>query len=82
MFEDFSKRNKAVHAAPGLPRKGWKNVTFTAIADRTGLSLMIFAATSSGGQTCSRPFRANRASAAKAEAARIAEQALATACST
>ena len=40
MFEDFSKRNKAVRAALELAAEGgWKNVTFTAISDRTGLSL-------------------------------------------
>ena len=40
MFEDFSKRNKAVRAALELAAEGgWKSVTFAAIAERTGLSL-------------------------------------------
>ena len=40
MFEEFSKRNKAVRAALELAAEGgWSAVTFAAIADRTGLSL-------------------------------------------
>jgi ubiquinone biosynthesis protein COQ9 len=40
MFEDFSKRNKAIQAALELAAEGgWRSVTFTAIAERTGLGL-------------------------------------------
>jgi ubiquinone biosynthesis protein COQ9 len=40
MFEELSKRNKAIQAALELAAEGgWKNVTFAGIADRTGLSL-------------------------------------------
>jgi ubiquinone biosynthesis protein COQ9 len=40
MFEDFSKRNKAIQAALELATEGgWRSVTFTAIAERTGLGL-------------------------------------------
>lgn len=40
MFEEFSKRNRATRAALELAAEGgWKAVTFTAIAERTGLSL-------------------------------------------
>jgi ubiquinone biosynthesis protein COQ9 len=40
MFEEFSKRNKAVRAALELAAEGgWSAVTFAAISDRTGLSL-------------------------------------------
>ena len=40
MFEEFSKRNKAVRAALELAAEGgWSAVTFAAIAERTGLSL-------------------------------------------
>lgn len=40
MFEEFSNRNRAVRAALELAsERGWSEVTFTAIAERTGLSL-------------------------------------------
>jgi ubiquinone biosynthesis protein COQ9 len=40
MFDDFSKRNRAMQAALDLAvEQGWRNVTFTAIAERTGLGL-------------------------------------------
>ena len=40
MFEEFSKRNRAIQAALELAAEGgWRSVTFTAIAERTGLSL-------------------------------------------
>ncbi len=40
MLDEFSKRNRAVRAALEIAaERGWNNVTFTAIADRTGLSL-------------------------------------------
>jgi AcrR family transcriptional regulator len=40
MFEEFSKRNRAIQGALELASEGgWKAVTFTAIAERTGLSL-------------------------------------------
>ena len=40
MFEDFSKRSKAIQAALELAAKdGWSSVTFTAIAGRSGVSL-------------------------------------------
>ena len=40
MFEDFSKRNKTIQAALELATEGgWRGVTFTAIAERTGLGL-------------------------------------------
>lgn len=40
MFNDFSKRNKAVRAAFDLAaERGWRNVTFTAVAERSGISL-------------------------------------------
>ena len=40
MFEDFSKRNKAIVAALELATEGgWSSVTFPAIAERSGVSL-------------------------------------------
>jgi AcrR family transcriptional regulator len=40
MFNDSSKRNKAIQAALELAaERGWRNVNFTAIAERTGISL-------------------------------------------
>jgi ubiquinone biosynthesis protein COQ9 len=40
MFNDSSKRNKAIQAALELAaERGWRNVTFTAIAERSGISL-------------------------------------------
>jgi ubiquinone biosynthesis protein COQ9 len=40
MFDDFSKRNRAIQAAFDLAREhGWRAVSFPAIAERTGLSL-------------------------------------------
>jgi ubiquinone biosynthesis protein COQ9 len=40
MFEDYSKRNKAIVAALDLAAEGgWKSVTFPAIAERSGVSL-------------------------------------------
>jgi len=40
MFEEYSKRNRAIQAALELAAEGgWKAVTFPAIAGRTGLSL-------------------------------------------
>src|SRR5688572_31439648 len=40
MLDEFSKRNRAVRAALEIAaERGWNNVSFTAIADRTGLSL-------------------------------------------
>ena len=40
MLDEFSKRNRAVRAAFDLAaERGWNKVTFTAIAERTGLSL-------------------------------------------
>ena len=40
MFEEYSKRNRAIQAALELAAEGgWKAVTFPAIAERTGLSL-------------------------------------------
>jgi AcrR family transcriptional regulator len=40
MLDEFSKRNRAVRAAMDIAaERGWNNVNFTAIADRTGLSL-------------------------------------------
>jgi ubiquinone biosynthesis protein COQ9 len=40
MFEEFSKRNRAIQAALELAAEGgWKAVTFPAIGERTGLSL-------------------------------------------
>jgi AcrR family transcriptional regulator len=40
MLDEFSKRNRAVRAALEIAaERGWHNVTFTSIADRTGLSL-------------------------------------------
>ena len=40
MFEEFSKRNRAIQAALELAAEGgWRSVTFTAIAELTGLSL-------------------------------------------
>ena len=40
MFEEYSKRNRAIQAALELAAEGgWRAVTFAAIAERTGLSL-------------------------------------------
>jgi AcrR family transcriptional regulator len=40
MFDDSSKRNKAIQAALQITaERGWENVTFTAIVERAGLSL-------------------------------------------
>ena len=40
MLDEFSKRNRAVRAALDIAaERGWNKVTFTAIAERTGLSL-------------------------------------------
>jgi len=40
MFEEFSKRNRAIQAALELAAEGgWNAVTFAAIGERTGLSL-------------------------------------------
>jgi ubiquinone biosynthesis protein COQ9 len=40
MFEEYTKRNRAIQAALELAAEGgWKAVTFTAIAQRTSLSL-------------------------------------------
>lgn len=40
MFDDFSKRNRAIGAAFELAaERGWTHVTFAAIAERTGLTL-------------------------------------------
>ncbi len=40
MFDDFSKRSKAVRAALDLAeKKGWRDTTLTDIAQAAGLSL-------------------------------------------
>jgi ubiquinone biosynthesis protein COQ9 len=40
MFDEFSTRNRAIQAAFDLAREhGWREVSFPAIAERTGLSL-------------------------------------------
>lgn len=40
MFEEYTKRNRAIQAALDLASEGgWKAVTFTAISERTGLGL-------------------------------------------
>jgi AcrR family transcriptional regulator len=40
MLDEFSKRNRAVRAAMDIAaERGWNNVNFTAISERTGLSL-------------------------------------------
>ena len=40
MFEEYTKRNRAIQAALDLAAEGgWKAVIFAAISERTGLSL-------------------------------------------